>query len=125
MKEILKHLHQKGALCFNFWSYMYLYSNDKDEFEYTIEYLQKTFNIKSRSTIHVFLNMQNEWNKAEKIFTEIETIVEPSKIKKGVYKLKFYKNAKKIKVAKQKPETIVLDQCKEFILNFYKEIDFA
>jgi hypothetical protein len=125
MKEILKHLHQKGALCFNFWSYIYLYSNEKNEFEYTVEKLQKIFSIKSRSTIYLYLNMQNEWNVEGKIFTEIETIVEPSKNKKGIYKLKFYNNAKKQKPVKEKPISIVIEECQKFILDFYKQINFT
>lgn len=125
MKEILKHLHQKGALCFNFWSYLYLYSNEKNEFEYSIEQLQHVFSIKSRSTIYVYLNMQNEWNKAGKIFTEIETVVEPSKTKKGIYRLKFYNNAKKRIIEKQKPISVVIEECYNFILEFYKEINFT
>jgi hypothetical protein len=102
-----------------------LYSNEKNEFEYTVEKLQKIFSIKSRSTIYLYLNMQNEWNVEGKIFTEIETIVEPSKNKKGIYKLKFYNNAKKQKPVKEKPISIVIEECQKFILDFYKQINFT
>jgi hypothetical protein len=69
--------------------------------------------------------MQNEWNVEGKIFTEIETIVEPSKNKKGIYKLKFYNNAKKQKPVKEKPISIVIEECQKFILDFYKQINFT